>query len=385
MVDRVPEALADVGLAGFQRRRPNRLSGGEQQRLALAGVIAPLPGVLVLDEPTANLDPPGAAAMLQRLAELRARRQTTIVLIEHRLDAAWRLADQVLALGRDGRPIDLGPPRDVLARSKDRLHGAGIWIPGDTPDVPGASDGGPVPAAAWSVDAAPAAGVLPLAEAYDAWFEYERGRPVLRDVDLSIGPGERVALTGPNGSGKSTLGRLIVGLLRPTKGTVRLDARDPRRLRPANLARLAGYVFQDPERQFLAGTVKDEIHLGLRRPERARVDELMDRLGLPLERFGGRSPYRLSGGEQRRLSLACVLVRRPRLLVLDEPTFGQDRLGYEALLAILRERVDDGAALVAATHDERLVADIAQRRVVLLGGRVTVDGGLVAAPVPVPA
>jgi energy-coupling factor transport system ATP-binding protein len=111
----------------------------------------------------------------------------------------------------------------------------------------------------------------------------------------------------------------------------------------------------------------------------------MDRLGLPLERFGDRSPYRLSGGEQRRLSLACVLVRRPRLLVLDEPTFGQDRLGYEALLAILRERVDDGAAIVAATHDERLVADIAERRVALLGGRVAVDAGLMPAVAAVPA
>ena len=384
MVDRVPDALADVGLAGFQRRRPSRLSGGEQQRLALAGVIAPLPGVIVLDEPTANLDPPGAAAMLARLAELRERRQTTIVLVEHRLDAAWRLADQVLALGSDGRPIDLGAPDEVLARSRDRLRAAGIWIPGDSrAPADGAVRGDATATPPWQPVKAPAG--LPLAEAYDAWFEYERGRPVLRDVDLSIAPGERIALTGPNGSGKSTLGRLIVGLLRPSRGTVRLDARDPRRLRPANLARLAGYVFQDPERQFLTGTVADEIRLGLRRPERARVDELMERMGLPLGRFGSRSPYRLSGGEQRRLSLACVLVRRPRLLVLDEPTFGQDRLGYEALLAILRERVDDGAALVAATHDERLVADIADRRVALLGGRVAVDAGLAPAAVPVPA
>jgi energy-coupling factor transport system ATP-binding protein len=333
--------------------------------------------LLVLDEPTANLDPPGARAMLERLTELRERRTTTIVLVEHRLDAAWSLADQVLALGPDGRPIDIGAPADVLARSAPHLHAAGIWLPGDVPDTAAMPP---------RLSAADAEGrILPLAEAYDAWFEYEHGRPVLRDVDLSIGPGERVALTGPNGSGKSTLGRLIVGLLRPSRGTVRLDTRDPRRLRPANLARLAGYVFQDPERQFLARTVGDEIHLGLRRPERARAGELMDRLGLPLERFGDRSPYRLSGGEQRRLSLACVLVRRPRLLVLDEPTFGQDRLGYEALLAILRERVDDGAAIVAATHDERLVADIAERRVALLGGRVAVDAGLVPAVAAVPA
>ena len=365
MVDRVPDALAEVGLAGLGRRRPTRLSGGEQQRLALGGVLAPRPGILVLDEPTANLDPPGAGAMLDRLAELRARRRTTVVLVEHRLPRAWDLADQVLALGADGRPIDAGPPGAVLGRSGEALHAAGIWLPADDPVADGTGRA-PVPP--------PALPGIPLSEAYDIWFEYERGQPVLRNVDLAVTAGERVALTGPNGSGKSTLGRVVVGLIRPARGTVRLGGRDPGRLRPANLARLAGYVFQDPERQFLAGTVAQEVRLGLRRPELSRVDELMDRLGLPLGRFAARSPYRLSGGEQRRLSLACVLVRRPRLLVLDEPTFGQDRHGYEALLAILRERVDEGAALVAATHDERLVTDLAQRRVALVGGRVTWDG-----------
>ena len=366
MVDRVPEALGEVGLAGFQRRRPNGLSGGEQQRLALSGVLAPRPGILVLDEPTANLDPPASAAMLDRLAGLRERRLTTLVLVEHRSDAAWRLADQVLALGADGRPIDIGPPQAVLERSGSAMHAAGIWLPAGDPRwaASGADPAPPLPTTPVGI---------PIAEAYDIWFGYERGRPVLRDVDLAVTPAERIALTGLNGSGKSTLGRLMVGLLRPDRGTVRLGRRDPARLRSTNLARIAGYVFQDPERQFLTGTVAEEVNLGLRRPERARVPELMDRLGLPLDRFGDRSPYRLSGGEQRRLSIACVLTRRPKLLVLDEPTFGQDRHGYEGLLAILRERVEDGAAIVMATHDERLVADLAERRVTLAGGRLTAD------------
>jgi energy-coupling factor transport system ATP-binding protein len=141
-----------------------------------------------------------------------------------------------------------------------------------------------------------------------------------------------------------------------------------------DLARQAGLVFQDPERQFLARTVDDEVYLGLSAEERARVPELMDRLGLPLDTFGPRSPYRLSGGEQRRVSLACVLVRRPELLVLDEPTFGQDRNGYLGVLEILRERVAAGAAVLAATHDERFVADFATRRVVMERGRI-VSGG----------
>ncbi len=132
-------------------------------------------------------------------------------------------------------------------------------------------------------------------------------------------------------------------------------------------------MFQDPEAGFLAGTVADEVLLGLDATERAAAPRLMERLRLPLETFGDRSPYRLSGGEARRLSLACALTRHPRLLVLDEPTFGQDRLGYEGLLEILGERLDDGVCLVAATHDGRLVGDLASRVVELDAGRITGD------------
>jgi energy-coupling factor transport system ATP-binding protein len=193
---------------------------------------------------------------------------------------------------------------------------------------------------------------------------------VVLDASVRIRSGERIALVGPNGSGKSTLGRLLVGLLRPDRGWVRLEGADPARLPPAVLARQAGYVFQDPERQFLGGTVAEEVGLGLRPDERDRVDDLMTDLGLPLSVFGERSPYRLSGGEQRRLSLACVLVRRPDLLVLDEPTFGQDRNGHEALLSILRDRVDAGAAVLAATHDPRFIADFADRVIPMDAGRL---------------
>jgi energy-coupling factor transport system ATP-binding protein len=361
MLERVPDALDEVGLAGVAERRSITLSGGQQQRLALAGGRAPRPAVLVLDEPTSNLDPVGAAAFIDRLAELRRRRAATIVLVEHRVDLAWPLADLVLALDGTGRPIDVGPPDAVLRRSRTALEREGIWLP----DEGTAADrriraGGPV--------ARLPPGRPPLAVAEHVSFSYVRDRPVLADVSLSIGAGDRVALTGPNGSGKSTLGRLLVGLLRPTSGSIRVGGADPSRLPAAELARRAGYVFQDPETQFLASRVVDEVTLGLREDERARLPGLMASLGLPLESFGDRSPYRLSGGEQRRLSLACVLARRPSLLVLDEPTFGQDRHGYEALLAILRERVEEGTAVVAATHDERLADDLHGRRIALRDG-----------------
>jgi energy-coupling factor transport system ATP-binding protein len=362
---RVPEALAEVGLAGFERRRPAHLSGGEQQRLALAGVLAPRPGLLVLDEPTANLDPPAADALMRRLADVRAARRTTILLVEHHVELAWPMADRILALAPDGSLLDWGAPDEVLRRSGAAMRAAGTWLPGDRGQA-AATDAGKQNGAERDE---------PVVEAIGVGFEYDGGPPVVDDASLRIRTGERVALVGPNGSGKSTLARLLVGLLEPDRGTVRLAGANPARLPAATLARQAGYVFQDPERQFLGGTVSEEVGLGLKTDELARMDELMSGLGLPLDVFGQQSPYRLSGGEQRRLSLACVLVRRPGLLVLDEPTFGQDRRGHEALLAILRDRVEAGAAVLAASHDRRFVADFAGRVVEMEAGRLVGGAG----------
>jgi energy-coupling factor transporter ATP-binding protein EcfA2 len=373
MRSRVPEVLDEMGLAGLERERSRRLSGGQQQRLALAGALAPRPDILILDEPTANLDPPGAADFMERLAALRSERSTTIVLIEHLVEAAWPMADLILALDADGRPIDFGTPREVERRSARRLRDAGIWLPAAVERRIGAGD---ATAREWPRPDLPVvdlASAQPVVAATDLRFGFDRNEPVIRDVNLRIDAGERVALTGPNGSGKTTLARLLVGLLRPDMGTVRLLGDDPARLSPAELARRAQYVFQDPERQFLAQTVEEEVLLGLRFAVRPSARVLMGRLGLPLDRFGRRSPYRLSGGEQRRLSLAVALVREPAVLVLDEPTFGQDRNGYEGLLEILHERLGAGATLIAATHDRRFVADATERTIELDDGWIVAD------------
>jgi energy-coupling factor transporter ATP-binding protein EcfA2 len=385
---RVPEALDEMGLGGLERQPSRRLSGGQQQRLALAGALAPRPDVLVLDEPTANLDPEGAAAFMERLSVLRAQRSTTIVLIEHLVEAAWPMADLILALDDAGRAIDVGTPSQVAERSAARLRDAGIWLPAAVErriasGGPGES-GRQKPAPTVEVAAEqPVAALVaadrcasignPVIDAHDLRFGFDRTEPVIRDVHLRIDAGERVALVGPNGSGKTTLARLLIGLLRPDMGTVRLLGDDPAGLSPAALAGRAQYVFQDPERQFLAQTVEEEVLLGLRFAVRPSARVLMGRLGLPLERFGRRSPYRLSGGEQRRLSLACALVREPAVLVLDEPTFGQDRHGYEALLEILGERLAAGTTLIAATHDLRFVADATDRTIELDGGWIVAD------------
>jgi energy-coupling factor transporter ATP-binding protein EcfA2 len=373
---RVPAALAELGLAGFESRSSGRLSGGEQQRLAIAGVLAPGPGAIVLDEPTANLDPSGTMAVFDGIAALRAR-GATIVLVEHRAELAWPLADLVLALDGDGSPIDLGRPDDVLRRSAGRMARAGIWLPVGPSTLAGSD------MRAVGTEQAPGAvaGAGPVAlEMAGVGYEYERTRPALEGIELAVAPGERVALVGPNGSGKTTLLRLALGLLRPSAGQVRLAGVDPARSSAARIASLAGYVVQDPELGFVADTVAEEVMTGLDAPDRRRAAELAGRLDLPLEALGERSPYRLSGGEQRRLSLVTALARRPQLVVLDEPTFGQDRHGHEALVAALGELTGQGGAMIAATHDERFARDAARRRIDLVAGRIVADRPLGAAP-----
>ena len=361
---RVPEVLSAVGLGGFEGRRSSRLSGGEQQRLALAGALAPEPGVLVLDEPTSSLDPDGAAAIFDRLAAIHQAQTTTIVLVEHHVDRAWDLADLVLALGPDGSPLDLGAPDAVLARSGNRMRDAGIWLPGEGIGPTGRRRR--VPGGVRRQRAV--TGAEQILRLDEARFSYETRTPAVRDLSLELRAGDRLAVVGPNGSGKSTLLRLAVGLLAPTGGEVRLLGVDPRRMTAGGRARAVGFVNQDPELGFLADTVAEEVGVGLSPSERRAGQDLLERLGLPLARFGDRSPYRLSGGEQRRLSLATALVRRPRLLVLDEPTYGQDRHGHETLVALLDELVDDRTALLAATHDERFVVDATDRWVELAEG-----------------
>jgi energy-coupling factor transport system ATP-binding protein len=384
---RVPEMLGIVGLAGFEGRRSARLSGGEQQRVAIAGVLATAPGLLVLDEPTANLDPEGAATVFGIAAEVRRRRTATIVLVEHRAALAWPIADLVLALDIDGRPIDVGAPADVLARSGGKLEAAGVWLPTDSGSSSATSVGagrrGEATArASMTAAAAPPSAALPIVEMAGVRFGFDPAEPVLRSIDLTVSPGERIALVGANGSGKTTLLRLAMGLLRPTTGAVRLGGRDPWRMPGEHLSRLAGYVVQDPELGFLADSVREEVELGLNAEQLAYAHDLCDRLRLPLAEFADRSPYRLSGGEQRRLSLVTGIARRPLLLALDEPTYGQDRRGHEAVVAALDELIDDGSAMLAATHDERFVLDAADRRIELADGWIATDDPVHRVPAP---
>lgn len=352
---RVDEALRRVGFPYHRDRPTAALSGGEQQRLALAGVLALRPGLLLLDEPTANLDPAGAALVRDAVAGALDA-DTTLILVEHRVADALPLVDRVVVLEPGGGVRADGTPEAVFGAHGDALAAEGVWVPGR-----------PVPPRR---AVAPAGDLLLTADRLGL-------PPRLAPTDLGVRAGEALAVLGPNGAGKSTLALLLGGLLRPGAGTVTAspalagsDARTPpHRWRAPALARRIGSVFQDPEHQFVTGTVFDELALGPRRtgsPEpavRATVDALLARLRL--ERLAAANPYTLSGGEARRLSVATALATAPRLLICDEPTFGQDRRTWLELVDLFAELRDGGHCVVTVTHDPEFVAALADRTLTL--------------------
>ncbi len=357
---RVRETLDAVGFPYPLEHPTHALSGGEQQRLALAGVLARRPGLILLDEPTANLDPRGAETIRTALANALARTTATMIVVEHRVADILRLVDRVIALGPGGALLADGPAEAVFAEHGDTLAAQGVWVPGaPLPARPGGAAGEPrLRGEALSL-------TYPGAE-----------RPALDGVDITARAGELLAVTGPNGSGKSTLALLAGGLAEPSSGTATVPGeRTPLHRLPAHrLATRVGSVFQDPEHQFVTATVRAELAFAPhaagwpRRRTDARVSELLERLRLG--HLAEANPHTLSGGEARRLSVAGALAAAPGVLLLDEPTFGQDRRTWGELVDLIADIRDDGTAIVAVTHDRDFVAALAGRELALADGRI---------------
>ena len=360
---RVDAALAAVEFPYGRDRPTHALSGGEQQRLALAGTLALRPGLLLLDEPTANLDPDGAAGVRDVLGRVLDRVGATLVLVEHRVDEAVSLVDRVVVLEAAGGVVADGPPREIFREHGTALAAAGVWVPDHPPPAPPRGDR-PAPAA------------LVLADRVAYRYPGER-LDAVANVDVQLRSAEALAITGPNGSGKSTLALLLAGLLDPRVGRVVAaeallagHGHEPVARWPAReLVRRIGTVFQDPEHQFLTASVREELLLGPRRigvseaVAGRRADELLDRLHLaPLAQA---NPFTLSGGEKRRLSVATALTTAPALLILDEPTFGQDRRTWGELLRLLGALRDDGRGIGFVTHDRAFASALADRTLAL--------------------
>ena len=373
---RVREALDLVGLDVPLDHHTNALSGGQKQRLALAGALAMRPGLLLLDEPTANLDPEGAVSVRDAVGRILDRTGATLVVVEHRIDVWLPLVDRFVVLGGSGESgreegsaiLADGTPDEVLGQRGAELAAQGVWVPGIPPRHP-----------------AP-----PVREPGETLLETRglevarvTGRPVAGPVDEVVRAGEVLGVIGPNGAGKSTLGRTLSGLLPPAAGVVEATARladgagpAPIRWSSRQLLTRIGTVLQSPDHQLLARTVRRELEVGpraLKLPEReiaSRVDELLERLRLAS--LAEANPHTLSGGEKRRLTVAAMLATRPRVVVLDEPTFGQDARTWAELvdiIASLRDGRDgsEASAVVAITHDQD-VLDALHARVLRLPG-----------------
>ena len=388
MPARVEAALRAVGLAGFEGRDPTTLSGGEKQRLAIAGLLALEPDVLVLDEPTTDLDPIGRRDVLGVLDGVTAAGRT-VVLIEHDT-AALERADTVVLL-RDGRVLAEGPPADVVG-DVARADAAGVRAPdaarvfaalsvdGPRLDVDAAAarlrELGRVPRPPLGLD--PPRPVRPPILRLDAvTHRYGGGRTALADVSTTIGRGEIVAVVGRNGSGKTTLVKHLNGLLNPTSGRATLDGVDLATLSLETVAQRVGYVFQDPDHQLFAGSVVDEVAFGPRNlgfdeaTVAARVEEALGAVGLDARDV---DPFLLDKGARQRLAVAAVLAMGPEVLVLDEPTTGLDHLEQRRMMELVRAQAARGRTIVLVTHTPWVIAEHAERVLLLAEGRLRYDG-----------
>lgn len=378
---RVPEALESVGLNLPLEHSSSALSGGQKQRLGLAGILAMRPGLLLLDEPTANLDPAGVVEVRDAVRRTLDETGATLVVVEHRVSVWLDVVDRIVvlapaALGEPGGVLFDGPPATVLAQSRELLAGAGIWIPGYIPAVR------PRTATVSTVEAGGAgkfdAGAQLLLEAQALAVSRMRRRrrhpvvPAAVVPEVRINAGQALSVTGPNGSGKSTLALTLAGLLAPVGGQLeatpalaRGASAAPLKWRGRELISRIGTVFQEPEHQFVAGTVRDELLFAPRLLGQGEgsVEELLVRLRL--EHLAEANPFTLSGGEKRRLSVATVLAARPQVLILDEPTFGQDANTWAELASLLTELLDAGTAVVSVTHDAAFSAVLGGDRLVL--------------------
>ena len=370
---RVEESLSAVGLDVPLDHSTTELSGGQKQRLALASILAMGPGLLLLDEPTANLDPSGVVEVRDVVASVAERTGATLVVVEHRVDVWASLVDRVIVVA-DGRIAADGPLRQVLEEQGEALRERGIWLPGD--DV--AAEVGPAP------EPAPASSeAAPIARVTDLMIGYDQDAPVRSGIDLTLERGVSTCIVGANGAGKSTFALTLAGLLKPIAGTVEVETSDGTRGDPHEwsskqlLGRMS-MVFQEPEYQFLASTVAEELAIGPRAAGMSEeeitplVEEHMEALGLT--KLARANPMTLSGGEKRRLSVATALISAPELLILDEPTFGQDRGTWLGLVRLLHAALARGVTLVSITHDPAFVAAMGQR-VVDLGSLGSRGGG----------
>jgi|DewCreStandDraft_5_1066085.scaffolds.fasta_scaffold02182_16 energy-coupling factor transporter ATP-binding protein EcfA2 len=366
---RVDEALRYLGLEHLRRRETFYLSGGEKQKVALAGVLAMRPSILVLDEPLANLDPASAAEALRLIRRL-ADEGKTVIIVEHRVEDVLKIQPEKALFLEDGRVRYFGDVEGFL-QAVD-YHQAKLPAPLIMAQARRAS----APAQTWPDPRRDGRRGEVLVRFENVSFAYDDGEPVLRDVSLDIHAGDVIALLGPNGAGKTTLVKQAIGLLKPTQGRVLVDGKDTREMTVAQAARHIGYVFQSPSHMLFAPTVRQELAFG---PKNLGYDAETIAAGVRqairlvnLTGLEDYAPLALSFGQQKRVSIAAILAMRSPILVMDEPTAGQDYQNYMTFMAAISEM--PFSAILFITHDLDLAISYANRVVLMHAGQIVADG-----------
>ena len=400
MKTRVEQALNRVGMSGFEQRDPSSLSGGEKQRLAIASVLAGSPSVVVMDEPTTDLDPVGKRDIF-KLAQVLRNEIDGIIMVEHETEHVLS-ADRILLM-HEGRIVREGPPGEILADPRNvERHGvrplqttvllSELGLATDALTIEDAA--ARIRSAGWRVkrsareslsgvrrreppDEPPGEPPQPVVRIENLVYRYDEAPPAVDGVSLDIAAGEFVALVGQNGCGKTTLAKHLNGLHAPTEGEVRVMGKSTTDWTLPELGRRVGYVFQNPDHQIFANTVRDEVAFGARNygfseeEVGEKVDGALAETGL-----SGRDledPFNLTRGERQQLAVASVLATDPEILVLDEPTTGLDYHGQVAILNLVRRLNESGRTVVMITHSMWVVAEYADRCIIMSGGRVVRD------------
>ena len=431
--ERVIDALETVGIADLRERDIATLSGGQKQKVAIAAILALRPRVLVLDEPTAALDPASSRMVFETLRSINRELGVTVVIIEQKVALLSEYASRI-AVMQGGRIALEGTPSEVFSHSAE-LRSIGV----DSPRVTRISNSlaarglieagepclnvreaslliqnlckasSPAPRAAATADAdraaadAPAAasaarstiaspgergmaesprrhavkpGASPVVRLRDVTYTYPGGGASVRHLNLEVYPGEFVGLVGQNGAGKTTATKLVNGLLKPSSGTVEVAGLDTRTARTSQIARHAATLFQNPDHQICRDTVLDEVAFGLElggvdaETARERARAVAEDFGLPL----GEAPFSLSRGQRQMVALASVVVLEPELVILDEPTSGLDYRECMTVMETVRRMADRGSAVIMVCHDMEVVSDFAERLVVMADGEIAAAG-----------
>jgi len=369
---RVDEALALLRISDFRDRDTFNLSGGEKQKVALAGVLAMRPSILLLDEPLASLDPASARDSLEMVRKL-ANEGMTVLLVEHRVEDVLHIRPERVMFMSEGEIRYLGP----LSGLSNAVNYREVKLPAEDIVALARSDAAPHPLNILPGIAGPTARAEPLVRFENVSFGYEVESEVLQGINLEIHKGDVIAVLGANGAGKTTLVKHAIGLLKPRSGRVLVEGRDTKEASVAQIASTLGYVFQSPSHMLFAPTVHEELAFGptnLKHPKAEIEKEVKEALTIVnlVEREND-PPLAMSFGQQKRVSIAAILAMRSRILVMDEPTAGQDYQNYMNFMDSILQ-MPGFSAVMFITHDVDLAVIYANRVLLVAGGRLIADG-----------